>query len=502
MSLRPIVRFSRKLTVASLVLTIFLMWSPPAKLQTREFVRITLTIKVSDESGQPVANAKISIPRQGVNADNQPLMDISAGTNAKGEYTKLLTDFQLTGTPHKIIVTAGDRKVEEPLPDQQLREAKSTGNGVLVVPVSLKKQRQGGQEQKLTISGTVTDQFGRPISAAVISLSARSSAPGGPATEATTKSGSDGRFELPDVEFEPEDARRNLKVSATRFQDFEITLTNEELGTSSNNILHLNPIRLVAQISVFQQIKNFLDWVFWTVGLLTVLMLGTYLVYRTHRWRTHKSNQSPPPRTPSPTGELVLKIYEDLQEIKNSMLTEAKLGPALTQSLNARFGEQGEQKSNNQQQNDKSTSKGDSTTLERDPVSARDDAESIVPQVELGRDPQRIAQEAYQNLLNKNPVDPEPVYLDVEPPRSAAGKLEDKTVYLTQVSHSNAALVLFTANNSAGWLFPNPKLVFSTAAVGAVFLDLTETEYQAKKYELEPRQAVRVDDARWKIASS
>src|SRR6185295_7206925 len=303
-----------------------------------------------------------------------------------------------------------------------------------------KKQRQGGQEQKLTISGTVTDQFGLPISAAVISLSARSSAPGGPATEAIIKSGSNGRFELPDVEFEPGDAARKLKVSATRFQDVEITLTNEELGNSSNNILHLNPIRLVAQPSVFQQNKNYLDWLFWTVGLLTVLMLLTYLVYRTHLWRTHKSNQSPPPRIPSPTEEL-LKIYEDLQEIKKSMLTEAKLGPALTQSLNARFGEQGEQKSDNQKQDDKSTSKGDSKTLERDPVLARDGAQSKVPQVESVRDPQRIAQEAYQNLLNKNPVDPEPVYLDVEPPRSAAGKLEDKTVYLTQVNHSNAALV-------------------------------------------------------------
>jgi len=446
---------------------------------------------VSDESGRPIPKAQISIPRQGRNASSQTLKEVKDETNAQGEYTRPLTDFQLTGTPHKIIVTAGDLKEEQALSDQQLRDAVSKGKGVLVVQVSLKPQRKS---QRLVISGTVTDHVGQPILEAVISLS---KAPGDPATEATTQSGADGRFELPAIEFRPEDAPHNLKVLASGFQDFEISLTNEELGKSSNNTLRLNPIRLVPQLSVFQQFKNGLDWLLWSFGLLSVLVLGTYLGYRTYRRLTPT-----PPRLS--TRYLVEKIYLEQREIKNSMLTEAALGPVLTQSLKAWYDEEkSKQDSNNKQKGENSTTmERGSTPTKRDSVTARDGSQSIVPQVEVVRDPQSMAQKAYQNLLNKIPVDREPVYLDVEGPRLAAGKLEDKTVYLTQVNHSNAALVLFTANNSAGWLFPNPKLAFSTAAIKDVFLELTETEYQARKFELEPRPAVRVDDCRWKVATN
>jgi len=486
MSLRPIVRFRQKLTLAALALAAFLIWLAPATFA--EVVRVKLSITVNDENGKPVPKAQISVPRQGLNDRKEKLKDIDGETNGNGQFTEI-RDFQLTGIPHKILITASDLKAEQTLSDQQFRDAVSKSDGALIVHVSLKPERQ---DQMLVISGTVTDQAGQPILEAVISLG---KALGDPAIEATTKSRAEGRFELPPVEFEPGDAPRNLKVVAAGFQDFELHLTKEELGKISNNILRLNPIRLVAQPSVFQQFKNGLDWLFWSLGLLLVLGLGIYLGYRMYRWLT------PTPLRLS-TRYLVEEIYRDVHGIKKSMLTEPKLAQVFTRSLNDWSGKSGEQDSKNHKQDDNSTTIARGSATTRDSVTARGGSQSKVPQVELVRDPQSIAQEAYQNLLNKIPVDQEPVYLDVEGPRSAAGKLEDKTVYLTQVSHSNAALVLFTENNISGWLFPNPKLAFSTAAVKEVFLDLTETEYQARKFELKPKPAVRVDDCRWKVATS
>lgn len=487
MLLRP--GFSRKLTVASFVLAIFLIWLAPAVFA--DVVNVTLVIKVTDENGNPVSKAQISIPRQGRNTAGRELREIRAATDDTGKYQKLDSDFQLTGTAHKVIVTAGDLTVEEALSDQQLRDAASKAERVLLLPITLKPPKK---PRSVNISATVTDVAGKPVKEAEILLSARNTPPEAPSFESTAKSGSDGRFQFQNVEFEPGDLPRILKISATGFEDYQLNLANEMLVKNGNNTLLLNPIILKVQPSRFEQIKNALNWFFWIVGLITVLMLGIVLVNRTRRWWAQRNNQGNYPQTELTTEELVKNISRDLKELKNSTLTEAKLVPILSRSLDPWLKKMDQQNLNSQQD--------DNAKIPEDGTPAvRESPQSRVPQNESIRDFKCRAQQGHHNLINKIPDDLEPVYLDVEGPRSMAGKLEDKTVYLKQVNHSNAALVLFTENN-AGWLFPNPKLAFSRAAVKDVFLDLTEEEYKARKAELEPMPAVRVDDGRWKLASS
>lgn len=122
-------------------------------------------------------------------------------------------------------------------------------------------------------------------------------------------------------------------------------------------------------------------------------------------------------------------------------------------------------------------------------------SEDLNPAV-VAPDSRMIAKAAYENLVNKMQASPEPIYLVVEPPRSAGGKMEDKNTYLSELPHSNCSLVLIAEGNS-GWVFPNPKVAFNTAAVKDVFGTLTEVEYEANKLGIEPKHAERVDNGRW-----
>jgi hypothetical protein len=109
------------------------------------------------------------------------------------------------------------------------------------------------------------------------------------------------------------------------------------------------------------------------------------------------------------------------------------------------------------------------------------------------------ARQSYLKLINRTPLAREPIYLDVEMARSIAGRLEDPTVYLESVSHSQGALVLFTTNDESGWVFPNPTIGWRKAAVRDVFPALTESEFALAKADILPRRAEKVSTRRWRV---
>jgi hypothetical protein len=113
--------------------------------------------------------------------------------------------------------------------------------------------------------------------------------------------------------------------------------------------------------------------------------------------------------------------------------------------------------------------------------------------------PRQGAQSSYLGLINRRPVTPEPVYLEVEKARPVAGKLEDSNVYLSEVSHSQGALVLFTQDGEVGWVFPNPTIGFRSAALSEVFPALTEAEFAASRESIRPKRVRKVEARRWRI---
>jgi hypothetical protein len=109
------------------------------------------------------------------------------------------------------------------------------------------------------------------------------------------------------------------------------------------------------------------------------------------------------------------------------------------------------------------------------------------------------AQSSYRKLINKTLVSPDPVYLDVEGARSAAGKLQDSNVYLTPANSSQGPLVLFSDGGTIGWVFPNPKVAFRPAALKDVFPSLSEIEYETARENVHPMNVRRLEGGRWLV---
>jgi hypothetical protein len=107
---------------------------------------------------------------------------------------------------------------------------------------------------------------------------------------------------------------------------------------------------------------------------------------------------------------------------------------------------------------------------------------------------------SYVGLMNRQPVTPEPIFLEIEESRGIAGKLEDSNVYLSAVSHSQGTFVLFTENGDSGWVFPNPTIGFRHAALRDVFPLLTAGEFAEARENIRPKPARRVEAKRWRIA--
>jgi hypothetical protein len=440
-------------------------------------VRVNLTVVVTDGKGNPIPKAHISIPRQGHNEKGTELVEITGDTDAKGEFTRA-ADFELTGVAHKVVVTVGDTSIGEQLPDQKLQDAFKDRNHRLSIPISVLSK----ELIKLTIAGSVTDENAVPIWSASVLIDS-----GGKETTPQF-TGQDGKFKFANLELSlGKDATRKLKVSAANFTPFEEDISDDSLRRNSNGTLELPVIRLSSSQSgsILEELKSIVNFLLWMLGLVFVLILVGYAAYAILRKKKIVVRLSK-----SEIDELLISINSSVKKIEASIktlgtskLTEDQLLKHLPPKTPPAEDSKGP---SNTQENESSEKPPTITTEQPNPPVAAPDS-------------RMIAKAAYENIVNKMPVSPEPVYLVVEPPRSAGGKMEDKNTYLSELPHSNCSLVLISDGSNSGWVFPNPKVAFNTAAVKDVFGTLAEVEYEANKLGVEPMRAERVDNGRWML---
>lgn len=111
------------------------------------------------------------------------------------------------------------------------------------------------------------------------------------------------------------------------------------------------------------------------------------------------------------------------------------------------------------------------------------------------------AKSLYQMLLDHQPLDCKPVYLEVDAKSSILGKLADANVYLLQVPSPQAPFVLFSDDRddgTVGWVFPNTAQGFDRSTLKDVFPGLNEAQFNEAK-GIEPVVVSKAGERRWKV---
>jgi hypothetical protein len=521
MTLRPASRLNLRLLTLSLLL---LCGWPLVNVHAQDVLNLTLNIKVMDESGKPIPNAKVKIPRKGRNAQGQTLGDINAETDERGVFSKGNIDFQLTGTPHKLIVTAQNLpQMDKELPDDLLREAFNNNQHHLDLQISPPRV-QG--VVSLTITGTVTDASNRPIPNAQISIPRQGKElDDQELDERTASADSSGKYSI-NAKFLLEGVPHKLVAQASGFDPVEKPLADDMLRAANNTIITL-PLKLGAPAptsSFFKTLPSLVSRAIWWIGLASSILLLLLLIVviipplrrkiypqRANIASSETMAQSPSVATVEQTTETkqdslesrVKKIDANVYVLKENMVTKEMLWNAIDE-LKSAFSAFEVKLEKIGMDVKKASGNPDTDGSRVMALTSAEAAGSSSDRAYVGK--QRTeeidnwAMVAYQNLPNKNPVTPDPLYLDVEAPRSEAGRLEDKNIYLSQVNHSKGSLVLFTDGTDYGWLFPNPNIAFRPAATKDVFPEFKRPEdYEANKENLRPKRVRRIENGRWLV---
>ncbi len=139
-----------------------------------------------------------------------------------------------------------------------------------------------------------------------------------------------------------------------------------------------------------------------------------------------------------------------------------------------------------------------------EPAKYRSDVASISQSVtgpERGvpaRKPER-ARAFYRRLLDHQPVECKPIYLETDAKSSILEKLADDNVYLVQVASSMAPFILFSDGEPFGWVFPNPSLAFDRSTLKDIFPELNEAQFNDAREQIEPVVVNKIDEGRWKV---
>lgn len=108
----------------------------------------------------------------------------------------------------------------------------------------------------------------------------------------------------------------------------------------------------------------------------------------------------------------------------------------------------------------------------------------------------------YQLLLNHQPLDCKPIFLEADAKGSILGRLADDSVYLMQVGSSQAPFIVFLDDNddeTTGWVFPNPAQAFDKSTLRDVFPSLSEAEFNETKEGIEPAAVIKDGEKRWRV---
>jgi len=389
-----------------------------ADAQSLESVRVTLNILVRNESYQPVVNARIRISRLDRSASGSSHPEVEGFTDAEGKFVRPNTDFQLTGPPFQLTVTA--RSFESSrmvLTDEMLREGLKSGR--LFSTVLLKPLSAGAPDEvEPGVANVEADPGVLPASS------------GSPATP--TSSGS-------------------------FFKDL--------YGGARPSI--------------------FLPWI---LGAVVLVILQTAALAWLLRSRMRLSG----PESTDHYLRTMTRALEGLKRAQEQSLVQQK--DLLAQIVS----------NNDILLNGVSIisihEESSQANFAIHPASAPEAAGApLLVDERSAHISLSEAQQSYLKLIDRTPMAREPVYLDIEGARSSAGRLEDTTVYLESVPHSQGAFVLFTNHDAAGWVFPNPTIGWRKIAIKDVFPALTETEFALAKADILPRRAEKVSARRWRV---
>jgi hypothetical protein len=122
-------------------------------------------------------------------------------------------------------------------------------------------------------------------------------------------------------------------------------------------------------------------------------------------------------------------------------------------------------------------------------------------QVGIDSNAQQKARVLYQKLLDQQPLDCKPVFLEADTKSSILGKFADPNVYLLQVPSPQAPFVLFTDDSddgTVGWVFPNTARGFDRSTLRDVFPSLNEAQFNEAR-EIEPVIVSKAGERRWKV---
>jgi hypothetical protein len=483
-----------------------------------QHVTVTLRISITDRDAKtPVKNVKISIPRQGTNNKRQALYEIHATIRSgklvqaetssgfqmdNGVLVRSSTDFELTQTPHRLIVLADGFVQPSPidLSNDAFKQALSNQGKVLPIPVEL---------------------AGAP--------------------SANTKAGTTGANPTPSPSPSPVDSSGPAAVSSS----FEPLLRGLISGLNyAFWVLGLLVFCLVSfWISLVLLAKAFQkDSIERRILRLAPLLAQGFVRpfgFRLGYFLAYKTELSPPEIYLRSINESLVRLLEPniamtgpetaLQNINDKLaklagpnaaaigiqkdLDGIKTSLAQLSSRNAPASREMQNydslKRAIMEAVDEALKGFKLAALDASSVSGMDagidlrpDAEKDTPQTRRDSTYGQRAKTFYQRLLDHQPLDCKVIYLEAVVKGSIFGKLADDNVYLSQVGSSQAPFVLFiddSSNGTGGWVFPNPAQAFDSSTLKDVFPRLNEAQFNDAKEQIEPVVVRKVDERRWKV---
>jgi hypothetical protein len=488
---------------------------PLADARGQTTMDLTVKVKAVDANGNPVPNAQVFIDRQGtykVKGKAANLPDLTGVTGPDGVYTSpTVKTFALDGKDDKLTVTAPAYQApfETHITDRMLQDAAArkeplyieTGK-TIVVPLE-------PETGPLFIG--VRDEGGRPVPKAEVALFYKTKNADGQDEDAEVgrwNAGPDGNLRV--EQFKYASPQYIIKAAAAGFDPITNTVMTDELRNAKDRPFAVTLPRTIPFLTtLLARLRGLFDYLLWFCGwafvsLLLLGVVGYALGLRLWYYRVRSDRRS--------TYQLVEELLRRVENLPAELKEKGNALPEVAEPT----------------AEDK-TLTSTSVTTERGPAKKRlhfkegelepndvnpsrvseaaDEPAGGGGQSARGKEdgggptgaPYAGAQSSYVGLINRRPVMPEPIYLDVEGARSIAGKLEDSNVYLSPVPHSQGALVLFIENGEAGWVFPNPTINFRQEALKEVFPRLTEAEFAATRESIRPRRVTKVEERRWLV---
>jgi hypothetical protein len=470
-------------------------------VQAQTHVKVTLSISIKDkDTKSPVKKVEISIPRQGTKVF--PLGEIRE-ILPEGTLTRPDTDFELTGNPHKLIIVKADGyELGSPkeLTDADLKAANSK---ILEIPIELTKiavvtNPSPGttisptpetdtsiidvatiQRWKDSLTWTLNYAFwvlGLAVTCLVVGWSLLAILAG-----LFQKDSSDYQWRI--MGFAPLLAKGAVRLFGYRMRFWVWSKSTRDPSEESLQIISSSLAKLLDTNSAKSGSAIHLSYIkdnlvrLATPNKATAPIEGSVIdihMRLEELYRRGTPTGGPTPNTDSLEPALKAAVLQALTEWKPDLLQEFTPEVLTATSVS-----------------------GVNAGIAGAPPSIKDTS----PNRRDGDDQQRI-KALYRRLLDHEPLDCKPRYLEVVMKGSLLGNLADDNVYLSQVGSSQAPFVLLIddeGDGDVGWVVPNPAQAFDRSTLKDVFPGLNEAQFNDPREQIEPAVVRKTDDGRWMV---